>query len=657
VGEPHCGLPEWAAAVGRPYLYRFRSLLIVSIVFLLLSAIQFIPFLELWIHSIRGKGISYPEATIWSFAPKDILLFFLPDAYGYFLDMKRYWATQCWLKTLYAGGLPFILSFFFFLFGKGKHVGKPFCGLPQRATAEGRPYGFSSDGRSRKFYLGLIFLSLFLSLGKYNPLYPLLFKYVPFFNGIRYPVKFLYLFMLVLSVTSGLGFQRLAEISKGGEWKKLKNVFIVFSLASGLLLLFLVLNHTGVETFLKGRGVDSPDFNHLSVNLYHAKRFLFYLTLFFLLLRFGDKVKWRGWAKGVVILFLAADLLGNMGFYGFEKTSDYFKKTKIQEMVTSDQGHFRTFTTGKTISMDTPILIEDASPFNVFKEKHLPSMNMIYRLRDVWGIDVIRLKRADDLYNALSGAPSISATNLVDLYGIKYVVSVTPFQEEPGYELIYARVEGLHGKREDLIKENTVKLYRKKQVQPRAWVVQEFRVLEAEEMLSFMKSREFRPNKEVLLEEKPPSLTLPHKGGGEGGGPVGEPFHRLPKIGRPQRAAPTSHYDFLDVGEPLCGLPEFISESNNRLTLRVKTGENGFLVLSDTYYPGWKVYVDGEKGKIYRANYAFRAVPLRAGIHRVEFVYAPLSFKLGAIITFLTIIGCFGMGWISRRGAPPWAPE
>ena len=66
-------------------------------------------------YSIRGNGISYQEATIWSFAPKDALLFFLPDAYGYFLDMKKYWITQCWLKTLYTGGLPFILSLIFFL--------------------------------------------------------------------------------------------------------------------------------------------------------------------------------------------------------------------------------------------------------------------------------------------------------------------------------------------------------------------------------------------------------------------------------------------------------------------------------------------------------------------------------------------------------------
>jgi hypothetical protein len=563
-----------------------RSLIIVSIGFLLLSAIQLLPFLELFIHSIRGKGISYQEATVWSFAPRDVLLFFLPDAYGYFLDMKRYWVTQCWLKTLYTGGLPFILSFFFFLFGKG-----------------------------RRFYLSLIILSLFLSLGQYNPLYPFVFKYVPFFNGIRYPVKFLYIFILVLSITAGLGFQRLIEFSSESGTKRLKNLFMFFSLGSGLLLLCLILGHQEVEHFLKLKGVDVPDFGYLSVNLFHTKRFLFYLTLFFLLLRVGYEVKWKGWIKFLLILFLTADLFGNMGFYGKEKASDYFQKTKILETISSDKGIFRIFSTGKTISMDAPILVADASPLDVLKEKHLPTLNLLYRLHDIWGIDVVRLKRVDDLYNTLTGALSISATNLIDLYGVKYIISVTLIEKDPRFELIYVRLEGLQGKREDLLKENTVKLYRRRNAFPRAWLVKDFRILGAKEILSIMKSKEFYPDREVLLEEKPLGVT------------------------------PSSE---LRTPNSLGGLPEFISESNNRLQLHVKASEDTFLVLSDTYFPGWKAYVDGNEEKIYRADYNFRALHLSAGTHRVDFVYHPMSFTLGAVVTFLAIMGCISIGLVIR---------
>jgi uncharacterized membrane protein YfhO len=94
---------------------------------------------------------------------------------------------------------------------------------------------------------------------------------------------------------------------------------------------------------------------------------------------------------------------------------------------------------------------------------------------------------------------------------------------------------------------------------------------------------------------------------------------------------------------------EIISESNNRLRLQVETPEDSLLVLSDTYYPGWKVFVNGEETKIWRANYTCRAIPLNEGTQQIEFVYDPVSFKLGAGVTFLGILGCIGMGWITRR--------
>ncbi len=576
------------------YWRRIRSLLIVSILFLSLSAVQLFPFLELFHHSIRGTGISYQEATIWSFAPKDTLLFFLPDAYGYWLDMKKYWTSQCWLKTLYTGGLPFILSLIFFL------------------APCGNRNGLGGIEKNKKLYLGLMLFSLFLSLGKYNPLYLFLFKYVPFFNGIRYPVKFLYIFIFALSVTAGLGFQKLLEFSKSGEGKRLKHLFIIFSLISGSLLLFSILGHKEVEHFLRLKGVDFPDFNPLAINLHHGQRFLFYLALFFLLLRVGYEVKWKGWVKVLLLTFLATDLFGNMGFYGKEKTSDYFEKTKILEMISSDKGRFRVLTTEKTTSMDTLLLLGSTLPLHHLKEKHLPSMNLPYRLHNIWGIDVIRVKRGDDLYRAFTGAPSISTNQLADLYGIKYIVSVTPLEEDRRFKLIYARLEGLEGKKTDLLKENTIKLYKNGKALPRAWVVKDYKVMDSNTILSVMTQKDFDPQREVFLEETPTSLDLP-RGGGRGGD------------------------------------AEIISESNNRLALQVKVPEDSLLVLGDTYYPGWKAFVDGKETKIYRADYTFRAIPLNAGTHRVEFVYDPISFKLGAGVTLLGMLGCFGIGWVTRR--------
>lgn len=65
---------------------------------------------------------------------------------------------------------------------------------------------------------------------------------------------------------------------------------------------------------------------------------------------------------------------------------------------------------------------------------------------------------------------------------------------------------------------------------------------------------------------------------------------------------------------------------------------NTLLFLSDTYYPGWKAYVDGKMQKIYRANYAFRAIPLQKGAHTVELTFIPASFTLGIVISFIACV-------------------
>src|SRR4030042_6773122 len=136
--------------------------------------------------------------------------------------------------------------------------------------------------------------------------------------------------------------------------------------------------------------MDFPNSNHLSTNLYHAKRFLFYLTVFFVVLRVGQEWPWKRWVKVLLIFFLTTDLLGNMGFYGKEKSFDFFQKTRILEMISADKGPFRVFATGKTISMENPIFVRGGPPLALVKAKHLPTMNLLHRVHDTWGIDVLR---------------------------------------------------------------------------------------------------------------------------------------------------------------------------------------------------------------------------------------------------------------------------
>lgn len=62
-----------------------------------------------------------------------------------------------------------------------------------------------------------------------------------------------------------------------------------------------------------------------------------------------------------------------------------------------------------------------------------------------------------------------------------------------------------------------------------------------------------------------------------------------------------------------------------------------FYFISDTFFPGWKAYVNGKEAKIYRADFAFRAVPIPAKGAEVRFVYEPKSFLDGIKIGLLSL--------------------
>jgi hypothetical protein len=97
-----------------------------------------------------------------------------------------------------------------------------------------------------------------------------------------------------------------------------------------------------------------------------------------------------------------------------------------------------------------------------------------------------------------------------------------------------------------------------------------------------------------------------------------------------------------EEGAP-CTLPATTTllpgDDPNVVALRVSFAQPGFLVVADVFYPGWQARVDGEVVPLLRANYAFRAVRLDRGEHRVEFAYRPLSFVAGVALSLMTWAG------------------
>ncbi len=76
-------------------------------------------------------------------------------------------------------------------------------------------------------------------------------------------------------------------------------------------------------------------------------------------------------------------------------------------------------------------------------------------------------------------------------------------------------------------------------------------------------------------------------------------------------------------------------------------------MISEVFYPGWQATVDGQGVEILRANYAFRAVYLPPGKHRVRFSFLPLTFTAGALISGLTL-AALAMGLLIRKQWLSW---
>lgn len=81
------------------------------------------------------------------------------------------------------------------------------------------------------------------------------------------------------------------------------------------------------------------------------------------------------------------------------------------------------------------------------------------------------------------------------------------------------------------------------------------------------------------------------------------------------------------------GAAEIERYSLTEVAIRVDAGKASFLILTDTFYPGWNAYVDGSAVPIYRAYGVVRAVFVGAGSHEVLFKYEPVSFRIGSYVT------------------------
>ena len=82
----------------------------------------------------------------------------------------------------------------------------------------------------------------------------------------------------------------------------------------------------------------------------------------------------------------------------------------------------------------------------------------------------------------------------------------------------------------------------------------------------------------------------------------------------------------------------------------VEAAGPSLVVVAQTYYHNWRVYVDGQQAHLLRANYAFQAFQVPEGRHRVRLVYEDRVFQFGAAVSICMVVNCLiFLRWLRKR--------
>jgi hypothetical protein len=103
------------------------------------------------------------------------------------------------------------------------------------------------------------------------------------------------------------------------------------------------------------------------------------------------------------------------------------------------------------------------------------------------------------------------------------------------------------------------------------------------------------------------------------------------------------------------GTAEVVEHTANRVRVHTSSTGDALLVLTDTYYPGWRAEVDGVEQPLVRGDLLFRVVPVPGGEHDVELRFEPSSVRLGLLISLLALLlavaglAFAGRSWLRGR--------
>lgn len=294
----------------------------------------------------------------------------------------------------------------------------------------------------------------------------------------------------------------------------------------------------------------------------------------------------------IILVFLATFELFRFGwkFTPFSPRSIIFPTTPVLEYLVDQKQPFRA-TGYQTIPMNQMM------PYGI---ETLEGYDAVYSIDVAQFIAAINSGKPDASPQGRYGSVSNPHSRLVDLANLKYLLVLKlNAKGDPDSEGQIPE-QFIGGKYKPVFEDKTTVVLENKEALPRSFMVFDWEVIkERNKILERLLDDNFPLSEKIILEEDvnfPPTLT----------------------------GAAKVNYEKYSEQESL---------------IRVSTTNPGMLFVSDLYYPGWQVLVDGRLQKIYRANYTFRAVFVPEGNHEVRFVYHPTPFFNGLKVSELSFIG------------------
>jgi hypothetical protein len=511
----------------------------------------------------------------------------------FFLDKEIDFKNPAGLNLFFVRETPFFVSYYLgaiSIFG----IGLWFC---------------LSSIREKTALLSVLIVTLIFALGIHAPVYPFLLRHVSFLGAFRFPEKFFFVVYAILLYMTLAGLNGL--LLRDGN--RVKTPFIALAIVGAVwvgLFLFLRFKPDVIARFVAAqtsKALLTPAHAEIVAAVLANLERQVALSLGFLLLMVLGRAKAIRLPLFSVLMVSAVfiDLAGaHQGF--LFPLSPHIATSGERIIRAPDLDPARLFYYPSPQNLHPSSLLAEGKP--TFKDATalsfqnlLPNSGVIYGFDYMQEIDALARRTYTEFIGFANQLAPPQQIRLLRSLNVGYLVSFRPLSAE-GISFV-ARFPQFYSW-----------LYKLDKPVPRAYVVNRTSVVEGPQG-TFRRLLEvgFDPMIEVVLDQ---SVQLTQKG----------PFEGQAKI---------------------------IGYENQAVTIHASLNNSGILVLADSYYPGWRAYVDGMETRILKANLFFRAVVLAEGEHVVEFRYEPRSFTIGLAVSLtalcaLVLISAF----VYLRGRP-----